>query len=314
MATTTKKPPVKAKTKTTKKEITSKKSSTKKTAVKKVATTKATTTKAASKITISKNTKSLKDLGVTLHSLRSLNMVAAGLFILLALIAGYWMSSVSYVLTLGHLAKDDLASTTHTVFAPAIQSVFDVEARWLVVVILLLSAVLPILYLTKLKARYASYVNRTRMQPYRWIDMAITGALMTETAAILSGVSDIPTLKLISGVVIVAAVIGLISERQNNAVSKPVRSAYVTGVVIALLPWLLIATYAVATVVYGMVRSPWYVYALYVALLAGLALQARNQRMSLRGANYLVVERNYIAISILTKAAFAIILIAGLAK
>jgi len=241
-------------------------------------------------------------------------MAAAGLFVLLALVAGYFMNTTSYSLTLGHLAQDDLASRTHTVFAPAIQSVYDVEARWLVVAVLLLSAILPVLYLTRLKDRYAQYVNTTRMLPFRWIDLAVTGALMTEIAALLSGVSDVPTLKLIAGVVVVAAVLGLIAERQNNAVAKPVRSAYITGIVTAVLPWLLIAAYAVATVVYGMVRSPWYVYALYAALLAGLALQARNQRMSLRGANYLVVERNYVAISILTKAAFAIILIAGLAK
>lgn len=224
------------------------------------------------------------------------------------------MNASSYSLTLGHLAKDNLASTTHTVFAPALQSVYDVEARWLVVIVLLLSAVLPLLYLTKLKVRYAAYLNGTRMQPFRWMDIAVTGALMTEIAALLSGVSDIPTLKLIAGVVVVAAALGLIAERQNNAAAKPVRSAYLIGIFTALLPWLLIAAYATATIVYGMVRSPWYVYALYAALLAGLALQARNQRMALRGANYLIVERNYIAISLLTKAAFAIILITGLAK
>lgn len=225
------------------------------------------------------------------------------------------MSAISYSLTLGHVTRDALASTNTTVFAPAVQSIYDVEVRWLVIIVMLLSAILPILYLTKLKERYAEYLNNTHMQPFRWADLAITSGLMTATVALLSGVSDLPTLKfIIAGTVVMAAALGLIAERQNNAVVKPVRSAFMIGIATSLLPWLLIATYAATTIIYGMVRSPWYVYALYITLLTGLAIHIRNQRMAIRGANHLIVERNYIAISILTKVAFAIILIIGLAR
>ena len=310
MATTTKKTTTKAKTKTTK--STKVKSAAKKTSANKSSAAKTAAPKAAVKATVTNKASTVKKPNVTLQKLRSLHMAAAGLFILLAVSAAYFMDKVSYQLTLGHLAKDELASKTNTVLAPAIQSVYDVELRWLVVGILLLSAVLPILYLTRLQNRYAAYLNQSRMLPLRWIDYAVTGGLIIQVVALMSGVSDIPTLKVLGGLVAVTAILGLISERQNNESAKPVKSAYYTGLFTGLLPWALIAAYAVATFVHGAVRSPWYVYALYATVLGGFLLMARNQRMEFRRADYLVVERNYVVINMLTKVAFAAILISGL--
>ena len=318
MATTTKKSTSRSKTNTSKAKSSTKQAASKKPTVKKVNSGTSVQKKTAKASSVSK-VKSFRAAEVTLHSLRSMNIAAVGLFVLLALLAGYLMSSASYMLTIGDVAKDDLASKTQTVFAPAVQPVLDIEVRWMVVGILLLSAVFPILYLSKLKERYAEYLNKTRIQPFRWIDFAITSALMTSVAAILSGVNDIATLEILAGVVGISAVVAIIAERQNNSSSKLVRSAFLTGAVTVLLPWLLIAMYATTTIVYGMVRSPWYVYAIYITLLVGVALRWRNQRptasaQSSGSANHIIVERNYIAITILTKAAFAIILIAGLAK
>jgi hypothetical protein len=87
----------------------------------------------------------------------------------------------------------------------------------------------------------------------------------------------------------------------------------VTGV----LPWLLIAVSALTTYMYGLVRSPWYVYALYAVTLVGFGGLAFNQRQHYRRANqwkYEVVERNYVLINLAVKAAFALILLAGLRR
>src|SRR5690606_30054240 len=103
-----------------------------------------------------------------------------------------------------------------------------------------LSLILPLLYLTKLAGRYAEYLNKTRMLPFRWIDFAVTGALVIETVALVSSVSDLPTLKLIAGLMVVTALTGLIAERQNDATKTPVRSAYLTSLLAGILPILLI--------------------------------------------------------------------------
>ncbi len=316
MATTTRKT-TKAKTKTS--------ASTSKTAAAKTRASRATTAKKApaaakkaeKKIEAVKPAKTLKisrakGKVVTIAKLHSLHMMSAGLFVLLAVAAFFVMNDSSYQLTVGHLAKDDLASTTTTVFAPAWQAIWDVQLRWLVAGILALSAVPQLLYMGRLRARYDAYVQNTRMLPMRWLDLGITFALMTEVAALLSGVHDIAVLKLIAGTTFIGFMLSLIAERQNNKSDRTVSSAFLGSLLAGILPWLLIASYAVFTVIYGMVRSPWYVYAIYAALVIGWLLLVRNQRFQYKKANsYVVVERNYLMINLLTKAAFAIILIAG---
>jgi hypothetical protein len=298
MATTTKKS-TKAKTKTTK-AVSAKKPATKKTAVSAKATA-ATSTSAPS-----------------ILSLRKWHIVSAVVFVLLAILAGVMMSSQSYQTTVGLWARDDLASTTTTVFAPAVHVLYDVELRWIVVATMLVSAILPVLYVTKLEGAYTNYLRTTRMVPYRWLDLGVTTALMVETIALLSGVQDIFVLKLVGSLMLVTSLLGLIAERQNNASDRPVWSAYATSLFSGVMPWVLIAAYAVSTNLFGAIRSPWYVYALYATSLIGFSLIALNQRQQFKKAggasNYLMVERNYVVASVLTKVAFAAILIVGVAK
>jgi len=249
-------------------------------------------------------------------SLRKWHIVSAVAFVLLALLAGVMMGSSSYQTTVGLWARDDLASIDTTVFAPAVHVLYDIEVRWLVVATMLVSAVLPLLYITKLEQAYSTYVRNTRMVPYRWLDLGVTAALMVETIALLSGVQDLFVLKLMGGLMLVTCLLGLVAERQNNASDRPVWSAYAVSLFSGVLPWVLLAAYAVSTVVYGAVRSPWYVYALYASSLAGFSLIAWNQRQQFKksgtSASYTVVERNYAVIGVLTKVAFAAILIAGI--
>jgi hypothetical protein len=246
-------------------------------------------------------------------------MMSAGLFVLLALAAGLLMKNTSLQVTIGHLADDTLASVDGTVFASAVRSLFDVELRWLVAGILLLSALFPILYLTKLGGKYVAYLQKTRMQPFRWIDYGITFGLMISAVALLSGVHDVMMLKLVADMVFISFLLSFIAERQNNSAGRAVKSAFGLSLFAGLVPWVVIGGYAVATYVYGLVRYPWYVYALYAVLLLGWLLLVRNQYKQYkhydnRQQNYLAVERNYVTTNLLTKLAFAIILIAGLSK
>lgn len=307
MATTTTKKPTGSKTKTAAAKTTAKKT-TKKSVPAKSVRKPAVVKSAAPK-------RAPRGVAVTLDKLRGLNMFAAGLFVLLAVLAGVFMANDAFQLSIGHLAKDELASTSKTVLAPAVQFVFDIQLRWVVVATLVFSAVLPVLYLTKLKTRYEAYLSSTRMLPFRWIGLGITWALMVETVALLSGVNDLMVLKLMGGLMLVAGLVWLVAERQNNVTDQPVRSAFYTGIFSGVLPMLLIAVYAIATVVYGSVRSPWYVYALYAVLVGGftfVTLNQRNQYLKKGSAqDSLAVERNYLTADILAKATFAVVLIVG---
>jgi hypothetical protein len=307
----TRKTTTKAKTKTTKTTRTTAKAAAAKTTRSKVATTaKTKPAKAESKPAVQR----VVDY---IGQLRNLHLASVLAYAVFAILSWVLMTDTSSPVSIGYLAKDELASRTTTVFAPAVQNIFDIEYRWALLVILVLSIVLPLLYITRLRKRYEVAVAG-RVLLWRWIDLAVTGALMVETIALLSGISDLPTLKLIAGLTAIGFLLGWLAERQNDRDGRPVWGAYALGVLAGLLPWALIATYAVATWTYGLVRYPWYTYALMGAVFAGFVLLALNQlqqhRRKGKWGNSLFVERNYVVANLLTKTAFAVILILGLQR
>jgi hypothetical protein len=249
-------------------------------------------------------------------SLRKWHLISAVVFVLLAVAAVVFMNDTAYQLLRGHLVSDSLASQTQTVFAPAQHVITNLQVRWLVVVIMVVSALFSAWRYYK-EAREREALD-TRISLWRWVDFAVTGALIVETIAFLSGMQEIVSLKMLGALVATSAVFALIAERVNAGTARLVRAPFVASFVAGALALLALNAYAVATVVYGLVRSPWYVYALYALAIAAALLVALNQvrgyRRVGRWANYLFVERNYIVLNLVSKVAFAIILIVGLHK
>lgn len=282
----------------------------------KAVTTKAEpSTKAPVKVVAAKVTKvtSLSPL----DSIRRLLAFSAALYILLAALAGYMMTNATYQLTAGYITRDELASKTSTVFAPATRIMFDIELRWVVVALMLFSALFPILYLTRLQRGYSRRLEGGRVLASRWVDFAISGALLVEITALLSGMQDIGSLKLAGGLVAVSAVFSWLAERRNENLIRPLWAELYASLASLVLVGLVIAMYAASTPLYGAVRSPGFVYGLYAILVVSFALIVINQvnqhRRFRSWSNYLTVERNHLAISLVSKAAFAVALIVGLA-
>ncbi len=239
------------------------------------------------------------------------------LYLLLSVLAGVFIGNTTYQLTVGHLAKDILASQSSAVLVPGSHALFDLSLRWTVVAIMLLSIIVPLLYLTRLKKSYEQGIKKRQLL-WRWIDLGITTALIVEVIAILSGLQDVMMLKILAGLMIITAVLSWLAERAEKDGKKLVRPIFITSLVTGLLPWLLIAVYAVATPFYASVRAPWYVYAVYTGSLLGFGLLAYNQwrqhQKYKAWKDYWFVERNYAFLTLLTKVAFAVILIVGLKK
>ncbi len=314
MATTKKS--TKAKTKTTKKPAVKART----TAVK---TTRATKTTKVTKQPVVKKpvvkaaaVVKAKTTELTANTLRKLNFVKAFVFAALAVLAGVLMSSASYPVSIGYQAKDALVSLTagKTAFVHGNQNLFDIEVRWLVVTILGLAAVFSLLIATRLRAKYEATLT-DGVSSMRWIGWGITAALMVETVALLSGVSDILTLKLIAGLMLVTCALAWVAEKRNKQAGRPAWSEFVVSLFTGSLPWMLIGGYAIATWVWGLIRYPWYVYALYAALLVGFITLTFTQYKRINGwKNTLIVERNYLLIGLVTKVAFAVILILAFQK
>jgi hypothetical protein len=260
-------------------------------------------------------TKKQRDVIGQLRRLHFINFLSA---VVLAIAAGLLMQPKTFQLLVGHFGRDALSSQTHTVFAPAYEAVYDIEVRWVLVAVLGITALFSLLLLTRLARQYSVGLEN-RLSKWRWIEGAITSALIIELIAVVSGVADLPTLKVLGGIMVVTAALGWIAERENagNA-GRPVKGAFFTSILSGLLPWLLIAWYAVASTLYGAVRYPWYVYALYAAVVIGWVLMTVNQwfgyKLRKAWGDYRVVERNAGAVGIVTKVAFAVILIIGLQR
>lgn len=248
------------------------------------------------------------------EQLRQQNIISAFISLGLAGVAAYFMGNHAVQVFTSLLTRDELTSRVITVLAPATRRLFDVELRWYVVAVMLLSAVLPILLLTVFKNQNEPSVAR-KINLWRLIDSAVIGSLVVAGVALLSGVQDIMTLLLMIGLIFVSAVLGWFAEKQNANKPGSARNIFVLDVFAGALPWLIIAGYAVGTFLFGMVRSPWYVYALYTTTALGFLAYAFNQNKLLTSTqDYPTSERKYAQIGTFIRVAFAVILIIGLQK
>ncbi len=308
MATTTKS--TKAKTKTTKAKYNNAKSITKGAKV-----AKKSTASKASKAAATKKVGSKKST-TTMTMLQKVYAASIAVYAAIAGAAYFLMNDVSYQLSVGYWAKDELASVNGgTQFAPATQGIVDVQVKWGVIALAVLSIVVPLLYLTRLKDYHAKSM-KDKVLTARWVDMAIATGIMIQMVAILSGVLDIATLKITAGLMVVTMILGWMAEKRTAVSKKAAVREYYLSMITGLLPWLLILSYAIFTYVYGTLRSPWYVYALYALMLIGASVIGKHQLKALKAEgglkNYETVEQNYAVLSLITRTAFAAILIVGL--
>ena len=248
---------------------------------------------------------------------KRVHVIGVVVYLLLAIAAVVFMKNTSYQLTLGYLVKDTLLSnkTGTPVFGPAAHVVWDIQLRYAVAAIMVLSAIVPLLYLTKLKDRYQQSLNK-RVSLWRWLDLGIIFGLIIEVVALLSGLSDIPTLKIIGFMLVITGLLGWLGEKQVSG--KKVPAVFSFGLVTGILPWLIIVPYAFATILYGSVVAPWYVYVLYlttVISVLGLSLNQYRQYLQ-RGKwqDYAYAEGRFLSISMFGKVMFAVVLILGLLK
>lgn len=286
-----------------------KKSPTKTSASKSVSTKKQSIKAPARIITLPKKT--------SVDTLTKLNIISAFISVALAVAAGLLMSSVSYELVVNHLAKNELAGVGQNALVPAVEHFADVELRWVVVATMLLGAILPILYLTIYKNRYRQAIQ-DKVNKCRWIDIGIISALMMSVVAIVSGIQDLITIKIIGVMMILTAGLGWVVEKRNKQAERPVYSEFLISVVTGSIPWLIIAVYALSTWMYGQITSPSYIYLVSIGLFVGFILYALNlAKFVMRKAsstNYMVVEQKYLIIGIIIKVIFTATLIFGFYK
>lgn len=240
--------------------------------------------------------------------------VLAGVILgLQAVIAGVLMKADSVQVFLGHLTKNELASNATTVLAAAAQPLYEIELRWVLVAFLGVSALFAILRGTKWQHREAAGV-KSGVQPLRWVDFAITGAILFGLVGLLNGVQDVVALKLGMLAIALTAYFAWMYERENAATGKPARASLIGSQVAAAVPILVLVATMWGTYIYGMVRQPWYAYAAAAAFVAWLCvIQYKLKKTPVSGKhNYIAIDKSYNVLTFLARTAVAVVLIVGL--
>lgn len=322
MATTTTSKKRSANTKTSKKPVKTAAAATKKASKKSVskkpankpavkATTKkvVTTEKVVEKKAVVKKVRTPRAL--TAATIRKWHLVSAFLFAASAAAVAFLAKASTIQLTLPHATKDELASGTQTVFAPAAHVMLDIDVRWYLVAVLVVSATFSLARATRLKAVERRDLE-ARVSTWRWVDFALTIGALVALVALFFGIQDYVAVKFMGISVVASYFFAWLAEREVDV--KQAKRFGVAGIIAGLLPWFFVATALYGTYLYGMVRLTWYVYAVAAVVFVGQYFIARNQRLAARATNYLFAERNYVALNLLTKIAVAAIVVVGLYK
>ncbi len=294
---TTKKSTTKAKTKT------AAKSTTKKTTTKKVTRTK----KPAA---ISASSKTTTNKLLTTRMLRRFNIVSALLYLLAIAPVVLLMKQTMLTVTLPYMTVDPLNQTG--TLASAVRQLYVIDLRWLLVAILVLSALFSLLHATRLKDFYNRQIQKKQLWT-RWLELALVGGVMFEVAALLSGWQTIFELKFVWLALLFLTYVGYRQEvhASENGV---VRSEYQTiALIIKISLVIAFAATAFTTYIWGITSNPWYVYALYGVILVIFIMLGRHFKRAV-DAPALVAERNYLVLSLVSRLAFVGLIVAGLYK
>ncbi len=279
----------------------------------KVSTRSASAKAVATKPAVNIKKRSLTTTGSELlHRLNALHIIIS---LVAAVAAVVLMSRAGQSISTGLVVSNELAAEGQSHLVPAIHYLYELEVRYVLVAIMVLSALVPLRNILQPKQYANDLKNKTNI--FRWLDKAIVGGMMLGVVASLSGVQDFMTLKLVGAFIVVTALLGWLSERQNTSDAKD-WSAYGISVLTGTMPWMMIAAYSLGTVIWGRNNQHWYVYALYLSVFLSSIAYALNGANYIRKfkswSDYMVVERNYVLIDIVNRTLFAVILIVGLHK
>ncbi len=164
-----------------------------------------------------------KALGV--QHLYQLNLYSLAVSLITAVGSALLLVSTSVQLWMSYMTRDEVADQTRVVLAPAARVVTEVELRYLLWGIFVISTITSLLLVTSLKKKYEAALSG-HSSPLRWLFIGISSALLLEFVSILAGVSDVSTLKLVGVLILVTVFLGWTSEHQNQNAKTPQWSAY----------------------------------------------------------------------------------------
>lgn len=165
---------------------------------------------------------------------------------------------------------------------------------------------------------YSWYVRNISkgMNPARWYEYAISSSLMIVIIAILSGLNDAAALILLVGSNASMNLFGLSMELQNQYTTKTSWTNFVFGSIAGTIAWVAVLMYFFGAAANNFGNIPDFVYVatailvlFWISFPLNMILQYRKRG---RWKDYLVGEKGYIILSLVSKSLLAWILFFGI--
>jgi hypothetical protein len=229
------------------------------------------------------------------------------------------MNHSTVQLVTNYLTNNPLASQAKTVFAPATHVLWNIQLRWVLIVILaipVIRTVARVIVARGEKPKSAKF-KANEATAYKWqrIDTSLTATLMLLVIANLNGLQDSLSLVVVAGLSLISYKLAHIAiTAGKNGQEKLARKTFQLSVISAILPWLLILVYVIGTLSYGGIRSPWYIYGLDLVGLSTLIKHLTGYSFTLKEESThrkMPIMNLYWLVDPASKIAFSLVLIIG---
>ncbi|MGV8969822.1 MAG: heliorhodopsin HeR [Microbacteriaceae bacterium] len=182
------------------------------------------------------------------------------------------------------------------------------------VVVLVLAALMHLLVVSPLlEKRYRAAID-LRRNPIRWVELSTTSAIMVFLLAQLNGVTNLSTLVLVY--VVQSALVILLWLQEKLGTPARTLQPFIYATMVGIVPWGIMALTVLAPGASSGFDQPVWIRALTVVMLVLFFGFGIIQWLGYTGVfarfTYLNEERAYIALSLVTKAAFAWQVTAGI--
>jgi hypothetical protein len=248
------------------------------------------------------------------RSLRTWNIRFAVLLALQAIAIVVIGTHQTVPITTQYLATNTLLSEAngHQVLALATRHLVDVPLSWIVAKFLVVLALVYLLAATVWRKKYEAWLERG-VNKLRWLGFGVGGGVMAVAMATLIGVSDIATLWLVFGAVVLVGGLAAIVELIGADRRLRCLAAWMAGFG-AILLWLLFIVSLIGVFAFNG-SLPTFVYYIYASmfLLSGAVALATYMRVTQRGrwASTVYAERMFMVLAFLAVTILAWQIFAG---
>ncbi|HYH74392.1 MAG TPA: heliorhodopsin HeR [Candidatus Saccharimonadales bacterium] len=217
-----------------------------------------------------------------------------------------------------YLAVNPIATeiAKEPVLTNATQHLFDLNLAYIVAAFFFLAAIAHALMATLYRKRYEADLKQGSNK-LRWIEFALSDALMLVAIAVLCGVADISLLLTVAALAVGTNLIGLAMELRQVK-GKPNWLLFAIGAGAGLVPWIVFAITLAASSAHGNGSIDGFVYWIFGTLFVLFSAFAANIYLMMKKIGpwkeYAYGERMFMIISAVAKTALAWQIFAGILR